>query len=60
MKRNITELDCQGGPLDGLLEIRIVKDDGGALSTKFEGYVFEIGCCGNLGDLASGEGAPRE
>jgi len=47
-------------PLDSPLEIRIVKDDGGVLFPEFECYIFEIGCSGDLGNLASGEGATHE
>ena len=56
----MTELDSLCCPLDGLTEIRTVKNDGGALSAEFESYVFKIGRSRDLGDLVSGEGAPRE
>lgn len=49
------EQDAKRGPAHGLLQIGIVKDDVGTLSTQFQGHVFEVALGGCLQDLAADE-----
>lgn len=31
-----------GGPLNSLLKVRVIKDDGGAFASQFEGDVLQV------------------
>lgn len=52
--------DSMCRPLDRLLDIGVVKDDGGTLSSKLERDILQIGfrCC--LQNLSSSQCAPSE
>ena len=47
-------------PGDGLLHVRIIKDDVGALSTELESDLLQVGLGGSLHDLTANESATSE
>ena len=47
-------------PVDGLIEVRVVEDDGRTLSTELEGNVLEVALGGGLHDLPADEGRASE
>lgn len=48
------------GPVNGLLEVAVVKDDVGALAAKFKSDILQIGLGRGLHDLATDEGGACE
>ena len=48
------------GPVDGLLDVAVVKDDVRALAAELEGDALEVGLCRGLHDLAADERATSE
>lgn len=57
---SVVEVDTECAPLDGLLEISIVKDDVGALASQFERDVLQVAVRSSLQDGPSDEGASGE
>jgi hypothetical protein len=47
-------------PGNGLVQIGIVKDDGGTLASEFEGDLLQVGLGSSLHDLATDEGGTGE
>ena len=47
-------------PLDGLVEIRIVEDDGRALSTQLKGNILQVALGSGLHDFPADEGRTSE
>ena len=47
-------------PGNGLVQIGIVKDDGGTLASEFEGDLLQVGLGGSLHDLTANESATSE
>ena len=49
----MVQKDTESGPLDGLVEITVVKDDVGRFPTEFERYGLEVGSGRGLHDLTT-------
>lgn len=57
---SVVEVDTEVDPRDGVVNISIVKDDVGALATKLEGNLLQVGIGSSLHDLASDHGGTGE
>ena len=53
--RREDEQDTKRGPFHCLVQIRIVEDDVGALSTQFQGHVLQVALGRSIQDLATDE-----
>lgn len=57
---SVVEEQSEGGPRDGLLEVGVVEDNVGRLSSELESHVLEVGRSGGLHDDTSDEGRSSE
>jgi hypothetical protein len=57
---SVVEEDSHVGPLNGLVEVGVLEDDVGGLSSELEGDLLEVGIGGSLHDGASNEGGSSE
>lgn len=57
---NVYSQDTVSSPVDSLIDVGVVKDDVGALSTEFEGDVLQVGLGGSLHDFATDKGRAGE
>lgn len=56
----VVEVDTKVDPRDGVLDIRVVEDDVGALAAQFERDLLEVTLGSGLEDLATDHGGARE
>ena len=53
----MVEKDAKIDPRNRIIDISIIKNDIGALATKFQRDLLQVGTCGSLHDLATNDGA---
>lgn len=49
----VVQENTESGPLDGVVEVAVVKDDVGRFSTELEGDGLQVGRSGGLHDLTT-------
>jgi hypothetical protein len=56
----VVEKDAHVGPLDRVVEVRVVKDDGGGFAAEFQRDLFEVGLACGLEEETAGTGGAGE
>jgi hypothetical protein len=57
---SVVEVDTKVDPVDGLVEVGIIKDNVGALASELESNLLQVGASGRLHNLSADDGGTSE